>query len=138
MIALPEPPKVAKQKVKTATGQLDVTLYSVEIDRSSAYVVTFSDLPENEIAKGSEDRRLDHARDGAISRARGKLKSEIKIEIAGNPGREIQIEGQNGLVLRVRIYAVGRRLYQVLAMGPAGFCQTKDTRLVLDSFRLNK
>src|SRR5437763_13445961 len=74
-IALPGTPEEKKQRVTTATGNLDVFLFTVEGKNDSAYVTSYSDLPAGEVPPGSEEKRLDFAREGAVDRARGKLRS---------------------------------------------------------------
>jgi hypothetical protein len=137
-VALPGTPIKSEQRVKTATGQLDVTVFALEAGRDTTYVVSYSDLPADEVKPGRETKRLNFARDGAVANARGKLRSEKKITLDGHPGRELVIETRTDVVIRMRVYAVKQRLYQVVAMGPGAFHQSKDAALFLDSFRLLK
>jgi hypothetical protein len=137
-VALPGPPAESKQRVATATGHLDVYLFLVEGKDGTAYVVSYSDLPADEVKPGSEEKRLDFAREGAVANARGKLRTEKKVELDGCPGRELVIETDKDVVIRMRVYAAKRRLYQAMAMGPGGFSQSKDALLFLDSLRLVK
>jgi len=124
--------------VTTATGPLDVFLFIAEGKNDSAFVLSYSDLPAAEVKAGEEDQRLDNAREGAVDKARGKLRSEKKIELDKFPGRELVIETEKDVVIRMRIYAVKQRLYQAMALGPGGFAQSKDASLFLDSFKLIK
>ena len=135
-VALPGTPTKSQQQVKTATGQLDVTVYVLETKQAVTYLVTHSDLPAADVKAGTEDRRLDFARDGAVTNARGKLRGEKRVELDGYPGRDLIIETDRDLVIRMRVYAVGRRLYQVSAVGPGALVHGRDTGLFLDSFRL--
>jgi hypothetical protein len=137
-VALPGKPAESKQRVMTATGHLDVHLFVVETKDDAAYVVSYTDLPAGEIKAGSADKRLDHARDGAVDHARGKLRTEKKIELAGSPGRELIIETDKDVVIKMRIFAVKERLYQTMAMGPGAFFQSKDAGQFLDSLKLIK
>jgi hypothetical protein len=137
-VALPGKPGESKQRVMTATGNLDVYLFVVETKDDAAYVVSYSDLPAAEIKAGTADKRLDHARDGAVDNARGKLRSEKKIEIASFPGRELVIETGKDVVIKMRIFAVNKRLYQTMAMGSGAFFQSKDAGQFLDSLKLIK
>jgi hypothetical protein len=138
-VKLPGAPEERKQRVTTATTTLDVYLFLVEAkEEGAAYVVSYSDLPADEVKPGAENKRLDLARDGAVEKARGKLRSEKKIELDGFPGRELVIETPKDVVIRMRLYAVKQRLYQAMAMGPGGFAQSKDATLFLDSLRLGK
>jgi hypothetical protein len=137
-VALPGKPAENKQRVMTATGHLDVYLFVVEGKSDAAYVVSYSDLPAAEAKAGTAEKRLDFAREGAVSNARGKLRTEKKIEIDGFPGRELIIETDKDVVIKMRIYAAKQRLYQTMAMGPGGFFQSTDATQFLDSLRLIK
>ena len=88
-VTMPSPATEKKQQVKTATGQLNVVLLIAEGRNDAVFVVSYSDFPESELKKGSVEKRLDHARDGAGARARGHLRGETMIEGGGQPGREI-------------------------------------------------
>jgi hypothetical protein len=137
-VALPAKPAASKQRVATATGHLDVHLFIVETKDDAAYVVSYSDLPAAEIKAGTAQKRLDHARDGAVDNARGKLRTEKKIELAGFPGRELIIETDKDVVIKMRIIAAKRRLYQTMAMGSGAFFQSKNAGHFLDSLKLIK
>ena len=58
--------------------------------------------------------------------------------LGDHPGRELWIESENAGMIHTRLYAVGPRLYQTLAIGPKKFVETKDTVRFLDSFKLSK
>jgi hypothetical protein len=100
-----------------------------------AYVVSVTDFGE---AEGSLERRLSNARDGAVESVKGKLVHERKIKLAGHPGRELWIESEKAGMIHTRLFAVGSRLYQTLAIGPKKFVETKDTVRFLDSFKVSK
>lgn len=136
-VALPGMPEESKQRVLTASAALDVHLFAVET-KEGTYVVSYCDLPAGEIKPGSEAKRLDLARDGAVANAKGKLVSEKERKLAGNPGCELVIDGEKGQRIRMRIVAVKNRLYQAMALGPAKFAQSKDAARFLDSLRLVK
>src|SRR5262249_21378139 len=95
-VALPGKPAESKQKVPTATAIMEVRLLIVEAKDDSVYVVSYSDVPAEEVKAGSEPKRLDLARDGAVSMARGKLRSEKEIKLDGYSGRELDIETDKG------------------------------------------
>jgi hypothetical protein len=134
--AFPGSPIEKKQRVKTATGELEVAVFVLERKDDSIFVVSYSDMPLSEVKTGTEEKRLDFAREGAVSNARGKLRSEKKIDMDGFPGRELVIETEKDIVIRMRVFAVRQRLYQAMAMGPGRFYQSKDAGTFLDSLRL--
>lgn len=133
--AFPKAPAESTQRVKAATGELKVRLYVAEGQGDVSYVVSWTDLPAKEARKGTEQKRLDFAQGGAVSSSRGKLRSSTKRDLDGHPGRELIIDGPGESSVRVRLYVVGRRLYQVMAVG-MGAAASRQALHFLDSFRL--
>lgn len=141
-VLMPSEPTKKEQQVKTATGELKVTLWIAEGKADSYFVVSHSDIPDKDLKKGAEEKRLDQACKGAVDSARGKLRGEEKsIKLDGKyPGREIVIEKDGEIVARMRVYLVANRLYQVMVLGNGAFFASRDKEATafLDSFRLVK
>ncbi len=138
-IGMPGKPTESKRKVLTATGHLDVTLVVAEGRNGAAFAISYCDYAEADVKKGDLEKRLDHARDGAVSSSGGKLQSERIADLRDGDnlqrGRDLIIEKNGGIIARMRIFLVGRRLYQVMVLGTA---PTKEAGIFLDSFELNK
>jgi hypothetical protein len=132
---MPAEPMLRTQQVKTATGQLRVTLFVAEGKNDAVFAVSYTDYPEMDLKKGPIEKRLDQARDGAVASAGGKLRSERAIKLQGHSGRELVVEKNGEAVARMRIYLVKRRLYQVMVLGPA---PAKDAETFLASFDLSE
>jgi hypothetical protein len=139
-VAMPGTPAQTKKIVKTATGKLQVMMLVAEGRLDSTFVVSYTDYADADLKKGTIDRRLDQARDGAVDSSGGTLRSEKSIDLAGNRGREIVIESDGAVIVRMRIFLVQRRLYQVMVLGagPIFAPKEKDAGIFLDSFRLIK
>lgn len=140
-VLMPGMPMEDKQDVKTATGDVTVTLYVLEVKNEGSLVVSFSEVPEAALKAGTDDRRLDSARDGAVVSAKGKLRTEKKITLDGHPGRDLTIDTDaksGNAVVRTRIYAVKQRLYQTMAVGTKAFAAGKDAEMFLNSFKVAK
>ncbi len=137
-VAMPAVPTEKKQTVKTATGTLNVVMQVAEGRNDTLFVVSYCDFPTGDLTKADVDKRLDQARDGAISSARGKKRSDDPIMLKGHPGREIVIEKDGEVVAKMRIYLAKNRLYQVMVLGNGTVFASKDTATFLDSFRLNE
>jgi hypothetical protein len=137
-VAMPAMPTEKKQTVKTATGALSVVMQVAEGRNDSLFVVSYCDFPMSDLKKADVDQRLDQARDGAIASARGKKRSEEAIKLNGHPGREIVIEKDGEIVVKMRIYLAKNRLYQVMVLGAGPVFASKDPATFLDSFRLNE
>jgi hypothetical protein len=136
-VQMPGQPKEQTNKVNTAIGPIDVHLFVSAPDPNTAYIVGYSDYPEEMIKKSDSQKILDGARDGAVKNVNGKLDSEKKITIDGHPGRDFSIATEH-FEGRDRIYLVNNRLYQVMMVGSRDFVTSKDAEKFLDSFKLTE
>jgi hypothetical protein len=132
-VAMPGKVTEKKQQVKTGSGDLKVTLLIADGRKDSNFVVSFTDYPEADVKKGSVKKRLDQARDGAVSSAGGKVREEREIKLKKHPGRHVVIEKEDDVIARMRLFYVGQRLYQVMVLGDA---PAKDVEAFLSSFEL--
>jgi hypothetical protein len=99
-----------------------------------SFLVAFADI---KVGGRKPDEVLDGARDNVLGRPGRKLLAERRVTIAGNPGRELDIAGPNDLALRVRVYLVGARLYQlIVSTTNKGAIGTEGAKF-LESFRLH-
>jgi hypothetical protein len=134
---MPGSPKEDRQLIKTATGGVDLGTYLLDLPRSEGTLGVFvNEFPEEGIKALSPEKRLDSARDGAVANVKGKLKSEKKITLQENPGRDVLIEVDSKSIVRVRLYVVKNRLYQVLVSGPKDLATSKTAERFLESFKL--
>jgi hypothetical protein len=139
--SFPGTPSEHKQSVKTPSGTfIDVTLYVYEPKKGEGqYVVSFSEYPDSALKAGTDEKRLENARDGAVQNVKGTLKGGIKhIKLDGFPGLDLTIETKEKILVRTRIYAVKNRLYQTLVIGPPKMVAAKETEQFLNSFKLVK
>jgi hypothetical protein len=140
VVILPGTPTEQKQTVKTAAGTVEVHVFAVDTEKDqTSYVVSYSALPDSAVKPGSEAKRLDNARDGAVASTKGKLVSERRIVLQNHyPGRELDIDVGGKRRVRTRIYAVGNHLYQLLIVGPTSVTNSKEASRFLNSFQLTK
>jgi hypothetical protein len=137
MVSFPGMPTEHKQNVKTPSGFIDVTVYVYEPKKGEGqYVVSFSEYPEAVLKAGTDAKRLENARDGAVQSVKGTLKSEKKITLGASPGLDLVIEAKDKTAIRTRVYAVKNRLYQTMVVGPAKMVAARETEQFLNSFRL--
>jgi hypothetical protein len=136
---LPGEPERRKIRTKSASGvELEQHSFVVGI-KTTAYLISYQD-DANLVNAGARviARALDNARDVTVAILKGKLKAEKSIKFAGYPGREIQIETPKLGIYRARVYVVGKRLYQVVVLGPEKFALSRESSRYLDSFKLTK
>ena len=133
-VALPSAPVERSQFV----GQLKVVKFIAEGKNEALFVISFTDFADADVKKDALQKRLDQARDGAVASVSGMLKADKAILLEGHPGRDIVIENGGVVIVRMRIYVVDRRVYQVLALGPPPALASQEIAFFLDSFRLIK
>src|SRR5437870_7795991 len=140
-VSFPGEPREHKQSVKTPNGSfVDVMLYVYEPKKGEGqYVVSFSEYPDSVLKAGTDEKRLENARDGAVQNVKGTLKGGTKqIKLDGFPGLELTIDTKEKTLIRTRIYAVKNRLYQTVVIGPPKMVAAKETEQFLNSFKLVK
>jgi hypothetical protein len=133
-------PGLPKLKPEIVAGKT-IKTYLFEYP-AGAYAVAYADagFGDAELQQpGFVEHLLDSARDGCLAKVQGKLVSEQKITLDGNPGREIKLElpEQKGL-MRDRVYLARARLYQVMVVGKPWFVNSADADQFLNSFKLIK
>jgi hypothetical protein len=137
-VLLPGVPKEHKQKMQTPAGSVVLTLFVFEPRKGEGtFGVGYSELTGS-VKPGTQQKRLEKARDQAVAKAHGKLRNDKYITLQGWAGREFEIEVDGKLRVRTRMFAVKNRLYQVLAIGPSDWLRSTDATRFLDSFRLQQ
>jgi hypothetical protein len=138
-VLMPGQPGEHKKKVALPQGFGELILFDATLKGSDVRcVAAYTDYPSAAYPAGTLDKRLDNARDGAVSASRGRLARERSIVLGVNPGREltITIDGKNTMVMR--LYAVNDRLFQVAVVGPADVVTSANAAKFLESFKLAK
>ena len=135
-VQMPGTPKEFKKNLETQAGPVEMLIYELPVPGTEGkLVVSYCDFPEA-TKPGTEDKRLDNARDGAIASSKGKLKREKSLLIETYPGREVTIDVEEKGLVVLRLYAVNKRLYQVMVVGPMDLVTSQDAQKFLTSFRL--
>jgi hypothetical protein len=138
-VLVPAQPTEHKKQVKSSNGTVDVLLFEVPVSPGDGrLIVGVSEFPESMIVAGTEDKRLDNARDGAVASAKGKLKREKSLVLGTYPGRELYIEVEGKATVLMRLYAVKNRLYQLVVVGSADLVTSQTAEKFLVSFKLAK
>ncbi len=136
-VSMPGKPVEQKDSLRTPSGPLDLVMYVVERKKEeTAYIAMFCEFPESVFKSGTDEKRLDYARNRAVASTKGKLVGEKKIKLGDYPGRELQFEVEGKGLVRQRMYAVKDKLYQLLVAGPKEAALGKDADRFLQSFKL--
>jgi hypothetical protein len=72
---------------------------------------------------------------GAAESAKAKVVSQKPIALGGLDGREVVFEAPDSLEMRMRLFFVKGRFYQILFVGKSGESGTPAVDAFLDSFR---
>jgi hypothetical protein len=126
------------QSVNTEAGTIEVHMFIAE-QGQEAWLVGYSDYPEEIVQASDPEAILAGARDGAVANVNGQLVSDTEISLDGYPGREFSASvTQNGqdFVLRQRVFLVGNRLYQMVVIVPKGTESSTEVEDFLHSFQL--
>jgi hypothetical protein len=138
-VQMPGTPNEHKKAVKSGTGATEVILFEVTLrPGENTYAVGYSEYPKEMIKAGTEDKRLDNARDAAKTTSKGKLKREKSLLLDTYPGRELLLEIDDKKAVKLRLYAVNNRLYEIVAVGSPEFVASAETLKFLESFKLGK
>ncbi|MCU0541658.1 MAG: tetratricopeptide repeat protein [Oscillatoriaceae cyanobacterium Prado104] len=105
-------------------------------DGNLVYYISYTDLPtfSNQLNLNQIDGMFNAARDAAVKG--GRLIKESNLTLNEYQGRELEIEGTNGLRIKARMYWVEPRLYLLMVVTSTNF--TPDSDRFLNSFRLLK
>jgi hypothetical protein len=138
-VAFPGEPKKTTQTVETPAGRQGLYAYQVETPGRFSYTVIFSNTPDVLMRGANVDAMLDNGVQGMGRQWR--IEKTEPIRLGEHPGRAVSfvVPAGNGLeegLGRGRIYQVGNRLYQILAIGPASKATPDQLEGFLKSFEL--
>jgi hypothetical protein len=136
-VLVPGKPMEFKKSIKTPGGTVDVFLFEVLVTPGDGkFVAGYSEFPEASIKPGTEDKRLDNARDGALASTKGMLVRQKLLLLNHCPGRELLIKIDAKTVALVRLYAVKNRLYQLVVLGSEELVASPQAERFLTSLKL--
>lgn len=134
-------PKVSVQDVSApGAGSVPMHVVQSELPDRTSYSVFYADYPSS-LDQADPDRVLDGVATGLAQGMGGSaaVPAQQPIALAGHPGREFSLQvrdsGHSGTG-RVRIYLVGRRLYQILFIADSARFTAAEADRFLSSFAL--
>lgn len=135
IVMLPKDVKEEKQSINTQLGPIELVSYYAKA-KHQEFTIAYSDYPDSFITARDPNVLLDGSRDGAVKNIQGTLLSETIIDMNGHPGRELRIEGPQKIIMKSRIYLVGKRLYQIMTISKPDHSFDKKIEEVLSSFKI--
>jgi hypothetical protein len=134
-VSLPGKPMEKTEQVSAPGGtKKELHTFTLASASDQIYHLNYNDYPK-EVVK--EDKNKEAAFDTLRKAFGGKVLSEKKITVGKNkaPGRELLIELPKKNFYRARVFFIGNRLFQVVAMGSEEFARGKKADQFLDSFK---
>jgi hypothetical protein len=128
-VMMPAEPAREEQS-KLVRGRLVMMRFFTAGVGQGVFIVAYADY-----RMGNVKQELDANRDSFLKGMQATLISESDIKLRENPGREIRAT-RDKVSIRSRIYLVGRRYYQAVAITPATLPANLEADRFLNSFEL--
>ena len=136
-VLLPGKVQEKKQSMSSEIGPVEIFTYSAK-SKYHDYTIIYVDYPHFMVEEQGAEELLEGASYGTVMDNRGKLMTETAIDLQGYPGRELKIAGPNKEYIRVRLYLVDNRLYQIKAVSKVLHTEKENVETVFASFNLNR
>jgi hypothetical protein len=142
-IAFPVEPKLQTVPADPAANRAELFVWTADDSNASAsYALMWNDYVGNTAAAAkviSFDQKQDalaKARDSWGETTNGKLLSDRKLKLGEHAGRDCLFELAGQKLMRVQLFLVNDRLYQLGAQGPRELIQGGDADEFFKAFRL--
>jgi hypothetical protein len=111
-IMFPGIPEFSSEAIETEVGMLDNYMYIYEHSYALAYMVAYTDYPEQYLEGEDSQELLNNAMYGFIEEIGSEPEKTNNITLDKHPGLEFTASG-NGYWAHMRDYLVHNRLYQI-------------------------
>ncbi|HKS26179.1 MAG TPA: hypothetical protein VJS44_00095 [Pyrinomonadaceae bacterium] len=128
-VLMPASPLREEQAKQTPTEKVVMRFFTAGSDKG-VFIVAYADY-----RMAGVKQELDANRDSFLRGMKATLVSESDIKLGENPGREIRA-ARDRLSIRSRIFLVGSRYYQVIAITNANLPGNLEADKFLNSFEL--
>jgi hypothetical protein len=137
-VVFPCKASATSQTVKAGSMRVKVSSSACD-DKNGHYTFAVSDFPKGFIAKKTVNAALADAVVGAARNVGGAVRVQKPSTVSGAAGREALIDvKKQKAVVRLEVFFVGDRQYQVVFIGAAGQENSKAANDFLGSFKLGK
>jgi hypothetical protein len=139
-VLMPKPPELQRQSFPLQGTKIQIQMYLfTTIDQPSpseaaAYTVAYADFPFIPTTREAADMLLDASQTQML--VNRTLLARSTFELKGNPGRELKLKDDQGMLTRVRLFLVKQRIYMVMAVSQSEPGLGGSDRF-LDSFELS-
>jgi hypothetical protein len=119
-IEAPAPLAVQTLSVATDVGPAPTTIFALDEGQAGAIILSVADYTGLKLRDVDKQKELDGLVNNLVARQSATLISQSPITVDGFPGREITARADPaGLLIKARIVYAGKRLYHLVAIGPA-------------------
>jgi len=136
-ISAPDEPKFENKTIHTAGGSAEAHIYAMPTGGKGAFMVVHG---RQDSDQRSDQEVLDEARVGVLREANAMVLVQSNVSLGPYRGAQLELRSTttDGKTKRVsdRFYIVGRKLYQLVALAPAGEPLPAASERWFDSFRL--
>lgn len=130
-------PDKQEQTFKSKAGTVTTHFFVFPSGRQ-VRMVSYSDQPSLRGTSAGTSRFLDGTREGVVTSVSGTLIKEKKLSHQSHPGRELWVEAKGGILMVLRSYVVGKRVYGVLVRAPKEEFREQEAMSFLNSFTLTR
>lgn len=140
VVKMPGKPKDISRDIDIPGGKVKANIFAYEVGPTGAYLVSWTDFPEGLIDQDNIATHIDGVQNGVVTSGKGEVLKTKTVKVAKKyVGRDVEytvpnIKGTG----KVRIFFVGDRLYQVMALGDKAFMASDDIDTYFKSFELTK
>jgi hypothetical protein len=134
----PGDPEESVEPTDGPNGKVDMHQFSVERPTGTAYMASFTDYPVPPAALDELRQRLVAVQASSVQTSHATVLAEKEITVNGVPGREFvtKMNVPEEVVVFTRVFMRQNRLFQFMALLPAGSNEEADARRYLDSIAL--
>jgi hypothetical protein len=142
-VSMPGTPERRHDFAQHDSGTIETNVYTLLLPEGGFYTVADAALPPGVDTKGGAEAVLDSACDRIVDSASARLVTKQTIFLNGRPGRQLEAVVPESAVagggtMRGRVYLVGPKLYQLIAVVPKPATTTGAVDRFLDSFVLKE
>lgn len=141
-VSIPGKPQVSTQSQGTANVPLTMNVAAFDSPEQVSYTVTYTEFPAQLIQNARLDAMLDKSVQSMLQAGGWTARDSKTIQLDGkHPGRDVVFDVsspqlQEKVLGHARIYIIGNRLYQILALGPASSIDEARLLAFQESFQL--
>ncbi len=132
-VSMPGKPQLTQSVHKSFVGAVKESTYTIKAG-GVTYSASYSELPGIAVALGGTHTIFNKAKDGLLKEAGGSENAFDAISLGKNEGRELSFTLNGGGSGKARFFLVDKRLYVIVASGPASAAAAMGK--FLDSFKL--